>query len=123
MGYEKQTWNTGDIVTAEKLNHIESGIDGAYLEPEPPEPTPSGVQFIWADDIGQYTFNSIRELINVGTFPILLMHPDGVEFEILALPYMFSGSQGGNAVSVDFGFPGESFTAYGNTADSPLYFD
>ena len=26
MSYEKQTWNTGDIITAEKLNHIENGI-------------------------------------------------------------------------------------------------
>ena len=24
--YEKQTWETGDTITAEKLNHIESGI-------------------------------------------------------------------------------------------------
>lgn len=26
MAYEKQTWVNGDIITAEKLNHIESGI-------------------------------------------------------------------------------------------------
>lgn len=26
MSYEKQTWATGDVITAEKLNHIESGI-------------------------------------------------------------------------------------------------
>ena len=26
MSYEKQTWKTGDTVTAEKLNHIEEGI-------------------------------------------------------------------------------------------------
>ena len=29
MSYEKQIWNTGDIVTAEKLNHIEEGISNA----------------------------------------------------------------------------------------------
>ena len=29
MSYEKQTWATGDTVTAEKLNHMEDGIDGA----------------------------------------------------------------------------------------------
>lgn len=28
MSYVKQTWNTGDVVTAEKLNHIEDGIAG-----------------------------------------------------------------------------------------------
>lgn len=26
MAYEKQTWQCGDVVTAEKLNHIEDGI-------------------------------------------------------------------------------------------------
>lgn len=26
MAYEKQTWACGDIVTAEKLNHMEDGI-------------------------------------------------------------------------------------------------
>lgn len=126
MAYTKQTWQTGDTVTADKLNHMEEGIAEAYNypePPEPPEPTPPSVQFIWADDIGQYTFNSIVELINGGTFPILLMHPDGVESDIVALPYIHSGPQGGDAVSVDFGFPGESYAAYGDTADSPLYFD
>ena len=29
MSYEKQTWQTGDTITAEKLNHIEDGIAGA----------------------------------------------------------------------------------------------
>lgn len=28
MSYEKQTWQTGDTITAEKLNHIEDGIAG-----------------------------------------------------------------------------------------------
>ena len=27
MAYEKQTWQTGDTITAEKLNHIEDGIE------------------------------------------------------------------------------------------------
>lgn len=26
MAYEKQTWNTGDLITEEKLNHMEDGI-------------------------------------------------------------------------------------------------
>ena len=26
MAYEKTTWATGDVVTAEKLNNIENGI-------------------------------------------------------------------------------------------------
>ena len=27
MSYEKQTWTTGDTITAEKLNHMENGIE------------------------------------------------------------------------------------------------
>lgn len=29
MAYEKNTWETGDIVTSAKLNHMEDGIAGA----------------------------------------------------------------------------------------------
>ena len=29
MAYTKNTWKTGDIVTSEKLNHIEDGIANA----------------------------------------------------------------------------------------------
>ena len=29
MNYNKTTWNTGDVVTAEKLNKMENGIEGA----------------------------------------------------------------------------------------------
>lgn len=30
MAYTKNTWNTGDIVSSQKLNHMEDGIVGAY---------------------------------------------------------------------------------------------
>lgn len=33
MNYEKQTWVNGDVITAEKLNHMEDGIGGSSLEP------------------------------------------------------------------------------------------
>lgn len=36
MAYEKQTWNTGDIITADKLNHIESGIENEQVGPQGP---------------------------------------------------------------------------------------
>jgi len=31
MAYEKQTWNTGDVITAQKLNHMEDGIAGGSV--------------------------------------------------------------------------------------------
>lgn len=30
--YEPYTWTTGEVITAEKLNHAEEGIEGAYEE-------------------------------------------------------------------------------------------
>lgn len=30
MAYTKNTWTDGDIVTSEKLNHMEDGVAGAY---------------------------------------------------------------------------------------------
>lgn len=30
MAYTKNTWKTGDIVSSQKLNHMEGGIAGAY---------------------------------------------------------------------------------------------
>lgn len=33
MAYEKQTWQTGDVITQEKLNHMEQGIEDAYELP------------------------------------------------------------------------------------------
>lgn len=34
MAYEKQTWTTGDVITANKLNHMEDGIGGAFPQYE-----------------------------------------------------------------------------------------
>ena len=34
MSYSKQTWANGDVITAEKLNHMEDGIDNADWKSE-----------------------------------------------------------------------------------------
>lgn len=31
MSYEKNTWSNGDVITAEKLNHIENGIENESM--------------------------------------------------------------------------------------------
>lgn len=33
MAYEKYTWQTGEVITQEKLNHMEQGIEDAYELP------------------------------------------------------------------------------------------
>ena len=35
MAYEKQTWNNDDIITKEKMEHIEEGIANIELTPGP----------------------------------------------------------------------------------------
>lgn len=37
MAYEKTTWSTGDIITAEKLNHLEDGVANEQVGPQGPE--------------------------------------------------------------------------------------
>lgn len=31
MSYEKYTWQTGEVITADKLNHMEEGIKNSYI--------------------------------------------------------------------------------------------
>lgn len=38
MAYSKTIWNTGDVITKEKLNKIENGIEGIELTPGPQGP-------------------------------------------------------------------------------------
>lgn len=51
MSYTKQTWQTGDTITAEKLNHIEDGVDDAsrQLNDKITSPTSpaSGAFLVW----------------------------------------------------------------------------
>ena len=50
MAYEKQTWQTGDVITQEKLNHIEDGIAGAGG---------SGKRIFTADMTGDLTLSNV----------------------------------------------------------------
>ena len=36
MAYTKTTWNTGDVITAEKLNNLEQGVEDAAAGPGTP---------------------------------------------------------------------------------------
>ena len=42
MAYEKQEWNCGDTITAEKMNHIEEGIESGVLIVSPTAFTKEG---------------------------------------------------------------------------------
>ena len=63
MSYTKQNWNNGDVITAEKLNHIEDGID--LID--------TGVKFALIEcDINWkplVTLGTIRTIINADMIP------------------------------------------------------
>lgn len=68
MSYVEQTWTTGDTITAEKLNHMESGIaesgggrSGAYI-------TTSLVGSIHKVNA---TYGEIKEMLESGIIPVI----------------------------------------------------
>lgn len=71
MSYNKQTWQTGDIITADKLNHMEDGIasGGVFLVTA----TDSGEQNIFTID---KSYSEIIAALNNGQIPMLLSRND-----------------------------------------------
>lgn len=69
MAYEKQTWNTGDVITQEKLNHMENGIadgsnGGTMLITL--SPIQIGMEF-------SKTFAEIKEALVNGIIPVVVV--------------------------------------------------
>ena len=65
MAYEKQTWVNGEVITAEKLNHIEDGIGSG------------GIVFVTFERneetmILHASYNDILSIIDNGSLPVLL---------------------------------------------------
>ena len=55
MSYEKQTWNKGDTITAEKLNHMEDGIAAVEKQQGPAGPAGADGQDGAAAEITEVT--------------------------------------------------------------------
>jgi len=61
MAYEKNTWQSGDVVTSAKLNNIENGIASG------------GVLIVTAEESGQtLTLSKTWNEINEASFPIIV---------------------------------------------------
>ena len=58
MGYEKNTWSDGDVITAEKLNHLEDGVSESGADD-----TIVYVDFV-ADGNGIISKDSLRYISN-----------------------------------------------------------
>lgn len=56
MSYEKTIWNTGDIITAEKMNHIENGI---------------------AEDISDKSLENLEDIDELGDNDMILVNRNG----------------------------------------------
>lgn len=71
MSYVEQTWQTGDTVTAEKLNHMEAGIAGAVgsmvlTETETPDTPSPGATTYTLNKTWQEIYDAIIAGIYVG---------------------------------------------------------
>lgn len=74
MAYVKNTWVTGDTITAEKLNHMENGIEGVGVFSLYP------VTLDYANEA--YTLDKtpqeVKTAILAGKTPVLIQTSDGV---------------------------------------------
>ena len=74
MSYTKQTWATGDIVTADKLNHMEDGIAGGGSAP---------LVCYFDENLGHLnvTFGAIVEAVDAGRLVVHYSnHTEGEAF-------------------------------------------
>ena len=83
MAYTKQTWNNGDIITAEKLNHIEDGIaegggsggGGVFV-----------VKFTMDYETGKATTDkTLEEIINAGESMPVMGYTEGEAMTLMLM--------------------------------------
>lgn len=99
MAYDKYTWQTGETITAEKLNHIEDGI--ADMEGGSSSGDSNGFFVIRTIDYDldegtwsrvDKTFSQIADAIQQGMLPVLFI---GEGSEIVAVLYFQSTNEEG----------------------------
>lgn len=102
MSYEKQTWQTGDIVTAEKLNHIEDGIvsSGDVLVVTFTADYHNGA---YANVTTDHTYTEVKAAIEAGKVVIFQQHLNN-DGEICAQAYAAMFEDFVYAVNFDLNF-------------------
>ena len=100
MAYTKQTWASGDTITAAKLNHIEDGIENA-------SPWDAVIRLVHSNDSGadcdatltpsivSGTFAELSNKISNGGYPCILVqyyHPFGWQFSEPAAHVAYLGA-------------------------------
>ena len=102
MSYEKQTWASGDVITAEKLNHIEDGVAVAepfiinltYTQTGGSDSTPPTL----SDFVADKTYDEIFAAYNAGRIVILRSSVSGSSSETdMLLDYYVNGAGHGSS--------------------------
>ena len=89
MAYEKQVWQTGDIVDSEKLNHIEEGIENT--NPLIVEQMENGISASYED---------LTYALSKGQLPFLKYVSVLGEFSIYHLAHLSSDAQLGHYTAI-----------------------
>ena len=118
MSYEKQTWTTGETITAAKLNHMEEGIEdaggsgGVLVVHETVTGTVHTLDKTWAEILaaaqtgGAFVVLNYDEA-NLSSFPVIYVYIDNGTYIVTTLAQNQLGMQPYNALSQD-GYPSYS---------------
>ena len=100
MSYTKQTWATGDVITASKMNHMEDGIasGGAYVFRSTGSPR-----------VLDKTFAEIKDMIEAG----VVLYECNVYNEYSPLNKLVYDNEGYFSITFD-----TSYNYIGNSADA-----
>lgn len=103
MSYEKNEWQTGDTITAEKLNNIEDGI------------TSGGVLIVTGEESDEtMTLSKTWNEINEASFPIIVIStPFGTQFMYVSDVSIYQDNYNVTCFDVD----GDKYTFTAETAD------
>ena len=98
MSYNKQTWTDGDVITAEKLNHIEDGIDSS-------EEDILEIRFDNTTKECNYTFEEVLAAHNAGKLLRAFVHDAsmGGTLDFTLNDYKIMGMYG-TIQSIEFGY-------------------
>lgn len=120
MAYDKNVWNCGDEITAEKLNHMEDGIAEGGAGYDCTEVEASVInETITTEDEGGYGFGTLQSTEKVAEENVIIVF-DGVRYECK------NGTVGGNgAYGADFDGEELVFNVYPfrftSNSDNELY--
>lgn len=91
MSYEKQTWVTGEVITADKLNHIEEGI---YNNSIVSLPATLSEYSVWCFNEGYNEWQT-----QTGTWLLLDVIPSDVELSYILVTYNDDGVKTQNIIT------------------------